>query len=306
MKRLLISLMLPVLSAVVLGSLWAGTGATSITASAIGTAAAGGSVTAWTSGSPDWFPIEGAVGIIDSDHADDDGDGGGLATFKVAASPASSYRVTIFLLDPGENISAYSYFNMGVKVVAAVTATSDETEDFATTAVSGGAFSVTLAKPHNATDTTGMTVTLAPGGANEAVVTSNCSLGSDQKTLSCTGVSTITYPNANYAVRVASKVDKLSETESSFTSALSVIDHDGDGSDEASDVQILNAEKGFISFLIDSTAGTLVDSNGDVVITGTPDARVFNIGIHSGAFFNKDASNSDNLSPEFSIEVNQS
>ena len=28
--------------------------------------------------------------------------------------------------------------------------------------------------------------------------------------------------------------------------------------------------------------------------------------MHNGAFFNKDASNSDNLSPEFSIEVNQS
>ena len=306
MKRLLISLLVPALSAALLGSLWAGTGATSITASATGTAASGSNVASWTSGPPDWFPIEGAVGIIDSDHTDDDGDGGGLATLKVAASPASGYRVTIFLLDPGENISAYSYFNMGVKIVAAVTATSDETEDFATTAVSGGAFSVALAKPHNATDTTNMTVTLDVGGVNQAVVTSSCSLGSDQKTLSCSGVNTTTYPDANYAVRVASKVDSLSETPSSFTSALSVIDHDGDGSDEASDVQILNAEKGFISFLIDSVDGTLVDSNGDVVITGTADARVFNIGIHSGAFFNKDASDSDNLSPEFSIEVNQS
>ena len=306
MKRLLISLLLPALSAAVLGSLWAGTGATSITASASGIAASGATVTSWISGTPDWFPIEGAVGIIDSDHGDDDGDGGGLATFKVAASPASSYRVTIFLLDPGENISAYSYFNMGVKVVTAVTATSDETEDFASTTVSGGAFSVTLAKPHNATDTTNMTVTLDVGGVNEAPVTGNCSLGSDQETLSCTSVNTITYPDASYAVRVTYKVTSLSETPSSFTSALSVIDHDGDGSKEATDVQILNAEKGFISFIINSVDGTLVDSSGNVVITGTADARAFNIGIDSGAFFTKDASDSDDLSPEFSIEVNQS
>ena len=80
---------------------------------------------------------------------------------------------------------------------------------------------------------------------------------------------------------------------------------DGDGSFETSDVQILNAEKGFISFLIDSVAGTLVDSSGNVVITGKADARAFNIGIHSGAFFTKDASDPDNLSPEFTIEVSQ-
>lgn len=297
MKRLLISLLLPALSAAALGSLWAGTGGTSITASASGTAATGGSVTSWTSGTPDWFPIEGAVGIIDGDHTDDDGDGGGLATFKVAASPASSYRVTIFLLDPGENISAYSYFNMGIKVVPAVKATSDETDDFATTSVSGGALSVTLAKPHNTTGTTNMTVTLA--GSD---VTSNCSLGSDQKTVSCTGLSAI---DGSYAVQVTSKVDSLSETATSFTSAVSVIDHDGDGGNEVTDVQILNAEKGFISFLINSADGELVDSSGNVVITGASDARAFNIGINSGAFFTKDASDSDNLSPEFTIEVNQ-
>ena len=305
MKRLLISLLLPALSAAALGSLWAGTGGTSITASASGTAATGGSVTSWTSGTPDWFPIEGAVGIIDGDHTDDDGDGGGLATFKVAASPASSYRVTIFLLDPGENISAYSYFNMGIKVVPAGKATSDETEDFATISVSGGAFSVTLAKPHNTTDTTNMAVTLDVGGASEAVVTGNCSLGSDQKTVSCTGLSTTTYPDGSYAVQVTSKVDSVSETATSFTSAVSVIDHDGDGSNEATDVQILNAEKGFISFLVNSADGELVDSSGNVVITGASDARAFNIGINSGAFFTKDASDSDNLSPEFTIEVNQ-
>ena len=82
-------------------------------------------------------------------------------------------------------------------------------------------------------------------------------------------------------------------------------DDDGDGSKEASDVSILNAEKGFISFIINSVDGTLVDSSGNVVITGTADARAFNIGIHNGAFFTKDATDSDNLSPEFTIEVNQ-
>ena len=190
-------------------------------------------------------------------------------------------------------------------MVAGVTATSDQAETFASTSLSGGAFSVTLAKPHNATDTTNMTVTLDVGGTNPAVVTSNCSLGSDQKTVSCTGLNTTTYPDGSYAVQVASKVDSLSETASSFTSSLSVIDHDDDGSNEATDVQILNAEKGFISFLIDSVDGVLVDSSGNVVITGTEDARAFNIGIHSGAFFTKDATDSDNLSPEFTIEVNQ-
>jgi hypothetical protein len=305
MKRILISLLVASLSAGMLGGLWAQSGASSVTASASGIAASGATVTSWTSGTPDWFPIEGTVGIIDADHADDDGNGGGLATFKVAASPASSYRVTIFLTDPGENISAYSYFNMGIKVVGAVTATSDETEDFATTSVSSGAFSVTLAKPHNTTDTTNMTVTLDVGGGNEAAVTSNCSLGSSQKTVSCTGLNPTTYPDGSYAVRVAYKVDSVSETGTSYTSAASVIDHDGDGNKDASDVSILNAEKGFISFIIDSVDGTLVDSSGNVVITGTADARTFNIGIHSGAFFTKDASDSDNLSPEFTIEVSQ-
>ncbi len=177
MKRLLITLLVPALSAALLGSLWAGTGATSITASATGTAASGSNVVSWTAGAPDWFPIEGTVGIIDSDHGDDDGDGGGLFTFKVAYVHASSYRVTLFLLDPRENVAAYAFFNMGMKVVAAGTTTSDVIEDFATTAVSGGTFSVTLAKPHNSTDTTGMTVTLDQGGVNEAIVTSNCSVG---------------------------------------------------------------------------------------------------------------------------------
>lgn len=301
MKRILITFLVLVVAAAALGGLWAQSGATTISASASGTAAAGGAVTAWTSGTADWFPIEGAVGVIDTDHADDDGDGGGLATLKVAASPASTYRITLFLLDPDENIQAYSYFNMGIKVTEAVTATTNESESFTNQTVSGGAFSVTLAKPHNTTNTTDMSVTL-----DGTDVLSSCSLGSDQLTVSCSGLNQSTFPDAStYTVAVTYKTDTVTENAVSFTSATSLIDHDGDGTKEATDVEILNAQKGFISFLINSSDGTLVDSSGNKVITGTADARAFNIGINNGAFFTKDATNSDNMSPEFAIEINQ-
>ena len=165
------------------------------------------------------------MGVIDADHADDDG-GGGLATIKVPASPASKYRVTIFLTDPDEQVQAFSFFNMSIKVVPAV-----------------------------------------------------------------------------------SSGDQLTQTASAFTSATSVIDHDGDNTKEATDTQILNAEKGFISFVINSVDGTLVDT-ADRTSTnaafGGADARAFNIGINNGSFFTKDASIPDNLSPEFNIEVTQS
>ena len=226
MKQLAIAVMIVTVSATALGGLWAQSGTTSISASATGTAASGSGVTAWTSAGPDWSPVEGAVGVIDADHSDDDGDGGGLATLKVAASPASVYRVTVYLTDPDENVQAYSYMNMCMKVIAAVASS-----------------------------------------------------------------------------------NTLTESASAFTSATSVVDHDEDGTKETADCLILNAEKGYASFIVSSSDGTLVDSSdrtsGHASYAGA-DARAFNIGVYDGAFYAKDASSSDNLSPEFTIEVNQS
>ena len=226
MKKYLLVMIALLLAGSALGGLWATTRNTEITVSATGTAAVGDSVVAWTAGRPVFFPVQGAVGVIDSSFSDEDGDSGGLATIKVPAVPPSFYRVTIFLADPNENVQAYSFFNMGIKVVAAVD----------------------------------------PGNV-------------------------------------------LRESASIFASTVAVADHDGDGTKEASDIQFLNAEKGFISFLINSVDGTLVDSaNRDSSHSSFsgPDARAFNIGIQSATFFTKDTSNADNLSPEFTIEVDQS
>jgi len=226
MKKYLLVMIGLLLAGSALGGLWASTRNTEITVSATGTAAVGDSVVAWTTGRPSFFPVQGAVGVIDSSFDDGDGDSGGLATIKVPALPPSFYRVTIFLADPNENVQAYSFFNMGIKVVAAVTS-----------------------------------------------------------------------------------ADKLGHSPSLFASSLSVVDHDGDGTKEASDVQYLNAEKGFISFVINSVDGTLVDSDNRIIDPSNPnepDARAFNIGIQSATFFTKDTSNPDNLSPEFTIEVDQS
>ena len=55
--------------------------------------------------------------------------------------------------------------------------------------------------------------------------------------------------------------------------------------------------------------GTLVDSENRISNHPSfngPDARAFNIGIQSATFFTKDTGNADNLSPEFTIEVDQS
>ena len=208
-----------------MGSLWAQGGAGTISASATGTAATGGDVAVWTSGTADWAPVQDTVGVIDSDYSDDDGDGRGIATVKVPAAPAGSYRLAIYLIDPNENVQAYSYFNICVKVSAAV-----------------------------------------------------------------------------------SSSDSLAESAISFSAASSIINHDNDGSQEADDCQILNAEKGFISFRIGSGDGTLVDSGNHTSNHPSyagPDARAFNIGIQSGSFFTKDAANQDHLSPEFTIEVTQ-
>ena len=226
MKKYLLVMIALLVAGSALGGLWATTRSTEITIGVTGTAAVGDSVVAWTVDRPTFSPVQGAVGVIDSVFDDGDGDSGGLATLKVPASPPSLYRVTIFLADPNENVQAYSFFNMGIKVVAAVD----------------------------------------PG-------------------------------------------NQLRESASIFASSVAVADHDGDGTKEASDIQFLNAEKGFISFLINSVDGTLVDTDNRSFkhpnFNG-PDARAFNIGIQSATFFTKDASNADNLSPEFTIEVDQS
>ena len=225
MKKYLLVMIALLLAGSALGGLWATTRNTEITVSATGTAAVGDSVVAWTDGRPSFFPVQGAVGVIDSFFEDGDGDSGGLATIKVPASPPSFYRVTIFLADPNEIVQAYSFLNMGIKLAAA-----------------------------------------AP-------------------------------------------TVQLGESATLFASSLSVVDHDGDGTKEASDIQFLNPEKGFISFLINSVDGTLVDSDNrtssHAAFSG-PDARAFSIGIQSATFFTKDTSNADNLSPEFTIEGDQS
>ena len=226
MKKYLLVMIALLLAGSALGGLWASTRNTDIIVIATGTAAVGDSVVAWTSGRPSFFPVKGTVGVIDPFFDDGDGDSGGLATIKVPASPPSLYRVTIFLTDPNENVQAYSFFNMGIKVVAAV----------------------------NPSRVLGQSATL-------------------------------------------------------FAKSVSVADHDGDGTKEPNDVQFLNAEKGFISFLINSVDGTLVDSNNrdsSHANFNGPDARAFNIGIQSATFFTKDTSNPDALSPEFTIEVDQS
>ena len=226
MKKYLLVMIALLLAGSVLGGLWATTRNTELTVGVTGTARAGDSVVAWTTGRPTFSPVQGSVGVIDSSFDDGDGDSGGLATIKVPASPPSLYRVTIFLTDSNENVQAYSFFNMGIKVVAAV-----------------------------------------------------------------------------------SPANILGESDALFASTKAVADHDGDGNLDASDVQFLNAEKGFISFLINSVDGTLIDSANRISNHAGfkgPDARAFNIGIQSATFFTKDASNADNLSPEFTIEVDQS
>ena len=226
MKKYLLVMIALLLVGSALGGLWATTRDTALMIGVTGTAAVGDRVVPWTTDRPSFSPVQGAVGVIDSTFDDGDGDSGGLATIKVPASPPGLYRLTIFLADANENVQAYSFFNMGIKVVAAV----------------------------------------SPGNL-------------------------------------------LTESASIFASTVAVADHNGDGTKEASDIQFLNAEKGFISFLINSVDGTLVDSSdrsSQHPSFAGADARAFNIGIQSATFFTKDASISDNLSPEFTIEVDQS
>ena len=226
MKKYLLVMIALLLAGSALGGLWATTRNTNIVVTAQGTAAVGDSVVPWIAGRPSFSPVLGAVGVIDSTFNDGDGDSGGLATIKVPASPPSLYRVTIFLTDPNENVQAYSFFNMGIKVVAAVTS-----------------------------------------------------------------------------------ANQLAQSGSLFASTVSVTDNDGNGTKGPNDIQFLNAEKGSINFLINSVDGTLVDSANRTSSSsnfGGPDARAFNIGMQSATFFTKDTSNPDNLSPESTVEVDQS
>lgn len=225
MKRLLTTALILLAASSVLGGLFAASGTASIDITIAGTAATGGSVTEWSSDKPQWFPVKEAVGAIDPVGGTEDGDSGGLFTIKVPATPAGTYRITLFMLDPQENVEAYGFFNMGIKVVAA-------------------------------------------------------------------GVAS----------------DALTESQTIFGDALSVIDHDGDGNLEVDDRQILNAQKGFISFIISSGDGTLVDTSNRTSDHGSyagADARAFDIGIQNGSFFTTETASSDNLSPEFRAEVSQ-
>jgi hypothetical protein len=74
--------------------------------------------------------------------------------------------------------------------------------------------------------------------------------------------------------------------------------------------QILTLEKGFVTFTVNSSDGVPVDTS-DVYDT-SGENRVFEIGIstptgtsNAGTFFTKDASITDNMSPEFTIQVSQ-
>ncbi len=74
--------------------------------------------------------------------------------------------------------------------------------------------------------------------------------------------------------------------------------------------QILTLEKGFVTFVVNSSDGVPVDTS--AVYDTSGENRVFEIGIstptatsNAGTFFTKDASTADNMSPEFSIEVRQ-
>ena len=74
--------------------------------------------------------------------------------------------------------------------------------------------------------------------------------------------------------------------------------------------QILTLEKGFVTFTVNSSDGVTVDSS-DIYDT-SGENRVFEIGIsqptgasNAGTFFTKDASITDSMSPEFTIQVSQ-
>ena len=225
-KKLVIMIVgLLLVSTAGLGGLFALAGTGGVSVSTSGTAASGATVTTWSVGNPSWSPIEGAVGIID---------GGGIARIHLPSSPAGKWAITLFLDDPDELISAYSFWNPKVQV---------------RTISTSGLISGTSAIP-----------TVGSGGNASA---------------------------------------------STFTGGTEVSDaHTGEVS------QILTLEKGFVTFVVNSSDGVPVNAS-DVYDT-SGENRVFEIGIstptgvsNAGTFFTKDASNSDNMSPEFTIEVRQ-
>ena len=208
-----------------LGGLFAQAGTGGVSVSTSGTAQSGATITTWEVGNPSWSPIEGAVGVID---------GGGIARIHLPTSPAGKWAVTLFLDDPNEMVSAYSFWNPKIQI-----------RTISTSGLTSGSTAIP---------------TVGSGGNADA---------------------------------------------STFTGGTEVLDS------LTSDVsQILTLEKGFVTFVVDSSDGVPVDTS-DVYDT-SGENRVFEIGIstptatsNAGTFFTNDASTSDNLSPEFTIELNQ-
>ena len=225
-KKLVIMIVgLLLVSTAALGGLFAQAGTGGVTITTSGTAASGATVTTWGVGGPSWSPIEGTVGVID---------GGGIARIHVPNSPAGNWAITLFLDDPNELISAYSFWNPKIQI-----------RSVSTTGLISGATTIP---------------TVGSGG------------------------------NAS-----ASDFTGGTEVPDALTAEVS---------------QILTLEKGFVTFVVSSSAGVPVDTS-DVYDTGGEN-RVFEIGIstpanvsNAGTFFTKDASASDNMGPEFSIEVRQ-
>lgn len=137
MKRLLVLVLVLAVSGSVLGGLFAASGTTAIDITVSGVASDNGAVVPWIAtatvagsdaSTPRWDPIEGAIGVIDQDHADDDGDGGGLASIWVPAAPDETWRITVYLTNANELQEAYESLLLYVKVVAAPSATATSHE----------------------------------------------------------------------------------------------------------------------------------------------------------------------------------
>ena len=227
MSKRLVTMIVGVLlvSTAGLGGLFAQAGTSVVSVSTSGTAQSGATVTTWEVGSPSWSPIEGAVGVIN---------GGGIARVHLPSSPAGKWAITLFLDDPNEMVSAYSFWNPKIQI-----------RTISTSGLTSGSSAIP---------------TVGSSGSASA---------------------------------------------STFTGGTEVPDA------LTSDAfQILTLTKGFVTFVVDSSDGVPVDTS-DVYDTGGEN-RVFEIGIstptgtsNAGTFFTKDASDADNMSPEFSIEVRQ-
>ena len=223
-KLIVIIVGLLLVSTAALGGLFAQAGTGGVSISTSGTAKSGATVTPWEVGGPSWSPIEGAVGVIT---------GGGITRIHLPSRPAGKWGITLFLNDPDELVSAYSFWNPRIQV---------------------------------------RTIS---GLANGAAVPTVGSGGS--------------------------------ATSSTFTLGTEVSDAN---TNDLS--QILTLEKGFVTFVVNSSDGVPVALDNTVTTDADSVNRVFEIGIstptgvsNAGTFFTKDASNSDNMSPEFTIEVRQ-